>query len=226
MLGVLARNKGLELEVTIAEAVPQAILVDPGHLRQVLINLMGNAVKFTPSGSVRLTVQAHSVDRPGEVGLTFRVADTGIGISEALRPTIFEPFERAQLPDSQRTVGTGLGLAITRRLVTEMGARSIWCRMRGLARSSNYPSRFRSRPNRQPCRRARMNRASGLVRCVACAFSWPRIRRPADWSSRLCWKSAAIRWCRPKMAAWRWSRRRRGLRPRLVRYPDARHDRL
>lgn len=121
MLGVLARNKGLELEVNIAEAVPQAIVVDPGHLRQVLINLMGNAVKFTPSGSVRLTVLAHAVDRPGEVGLTFRVADTGIGIPEALRPTIFEPFERAQLPDSQRTVGTGLGLAITRRLVTEMG---------------------------------------------------------------------------------------------------------
>lgn len=121
MLGVLARNKGLSLDFTIDPAVPQAILVDPGHLRQVLINLMGNAVKFTPKGSVSLAVTAGASAPAGQAVLNFRISDTGIGIPEALRATIFEPFERARMPDSQRTMGTGLGLAITRRLVSEMG---------------------------------------------------------------------------------------------------------
>ncbi|MCZ8187650.1 MAG: PAS-domain containing protein [Beijerinckiaceae bacterium] len=121
MLGVLARNKGLELSASVTEDVPQHVQLDPGHLRQVLINLMGNAVKFTPSGSVRLQVEARPSAQAGMVTLHFSISDTGIGIPEALRPTIFEPFERARLPDSQKAAGTGLGLAITRRLVTEMG---------------------------------------------------------------------------------------------------------
>lgn len=121
MLGVLARNKGLDLSATLAEDVPQHVLLDPGHLRQVLINLMGNAVKFTPSGSVHLRVEARPSGQDGMVTLHFRVSDTGIGIPEALRPTMFEPFERARLPDSQKAAGTGLGLAITQRLVSEMG---------------------------------------------------------------------------------------------------------
>ncbi|MCZ8373876.1 MAG: PAS-domain containing protein [Beijerinckiaceae bacterium] len=121
MLGVLARNKGLALAATLAEDVPQHVQLDPGHLRQVLINLMGNAIKFTPSGSVRLGVEARPSGQAGMVTLHFRVSDTGIGIPAALRPTIFEPFERASLPESQKAAGTGLGLAITQRLVAEMG---------------------------------------------------------------------------------------------------------
>jgi signal transduction histidine kinase/ActR/RegA family two-component response regulator/HPt (histidine-containing phosphotransfer) domain-containing protein len=121
MLGVLARNKGLELSVRLAEEVPPHVQLDPGHLRQVLINLMGNAVKFTQAGSVRLVVEVLPEGQAGMARLGFRVSDTGIGIPEALRPTIFEPFERARLPDSQKAAGTGLGLAITQRLVNEMG---------------------------------------------------------------------------------------------------------
>ncbi len=121
MLGVLARNKGLDLSATLAEDVPQHVLLDPGHLRQVLINLMGNAIKFTPSGSVRLQVEARPSGQAGSAMLHFRVSDTGIGIPESLQPTIFEPFERARLPESQKAAGTGLGLAITQRLVAEMG---------------------------------------------------------------------------------------------------------
>ncbi|MCZ8183958.1 MAG: PAS-domain containing protein [Beijerinckiaceae bacterium] len=121
MLGVLARNKGLDLSATLAEDVPRHVLLDPGHLRQVLINLMGNAIKFTPSGSVRLRVNARPSGPAGMVTLNFRVSDTGIGIPEVLRLTIFEPFERVRLPESQKAAGTGLGLAITRRLVAEMG---------------------------------------------------------------------------------------------------------
>jgi len=99
--------------------VPERLLLDPAYLKQVLINLLGNAVNFTQVGGVQLAVSAVET---GEESVQLRIAitDSGIGIPEAMQALIFEPFERSTSPDG-RTNGTGLGLAISRRLVTAMG---------------------------------------------------------------------------------------------------------
>ncbi|MDE3165336.1 MAG: response regulator [Acidobacteriota bacterium] len=114
-----ARDKGLQLSSTFASGVPEWVRGDPVRLRQVLLNLIGNAVKFTPSGSVRLSVAT----APGVV--TFEVADTGIGIDPAKLEAIFEAFTQADGSHSRHYGGTGLGLAISRRLALLMGGR-LW----------------------------------------------------------------------------------------------------
>jgi signal transduction histidine kinase/CheY-like chemotaxis protein len=121
-LGLRAHQKGLELAFDIAPDVPDALVGDGGRLRQVLVNLVGNAVKFTEKGEVVASV---SVDhRDGErVGLKFTVSDTGIGIPPEKQALIFEPFEQADGSTTRKYGGTGLGLAITRRLVDMMGGR-------------------------------------------------------------------------------------------------------
>lgn len=120
-----AQNKGLELNWTIATGTPQHLMGDPTALKQVLVNLIGNALKFTPSGSVNLHVDAISrKDCPGTldwVTLKFTVNDTGIGISETQLDAIFERFTQADGSTSRRYGGTGLGLAISRHLVSLMG---------------------------------------------------------------------------------------------------------
>jgi CheY-like chemotaxis protein len=98
----------------VAAGVPEHVLVDGRHLRQVLFNLMGNAVKFTPAGEVRLTV-----DTEGRDGLRFAVADTGMGIEPESLGRIFDAF--GQTSAGAAAGGTGLGLTISRRLVRSMG---------------------------------------------------------------------------------------------------------
>ena len=111
-----AAEKGLEVVHRIAPGLPLWRHGDDLHLRQVLINLLGNAVKFTEAGHVSVRVAAG----PGAV-MRFEVADTGIGIGEADRARIFQPFEQADGSASRRFGGTGLGLAICRALVSAMG---------------------------------------------------------------------------------------------------------
>lgn len=113
-------DKAIRLECSIAENVPQQLLGDPTALKQVLVNLLGNAMKFTKEGSITLSVQALSVDQD-EVVLEFVVADTGIGIPEGMQETIFERFTQADGSSSRQYGGTGLGLAISRNLVAAMG---------------------------------------------------------------------------------------------------------
>lgn len=117
-----ARKKGLDVVVKIAEEIPVQLSGDPGRLRQVLLNLLANAVKFTNSGSIRVTagLDASEVDR---VSLRFSVQDTGIGIPRELHEQIFRPFEQADASDTRRYGGTGLGLAISSRLVQLMQGR-------------------------------------------------------------------------------------------------------
>lgn len=114
-----AAEKGLALLVEIAPELPKTLIGDPGRLRQILLNLVGNAVKFTPSGSV--TIRA---DRSEEMSRTlweFSVRDTGIGVEKAHRDTIFEPFVQGETGTSRRYGGTGLGLAISKRLAELQG---------------------------------------------------------------------------------------------------------
>ena len=123
-LAVRADEKGLELTYAVGDAVPVGLVGDPGHLRQILINLLGNAIKFTEEGQVALHVQPDP-DATGDGCLLFKVSDTGIGISEEQLEIIFEDFSQADSSTTRRYGGTGLGLAISRRLVEFMGGR-IW----------------------------------------------------------------------------------------------------
>lgn len=115
-----ARNKRIEYFSKVAPDVPERIVGDAGHVRQVLINLAGNAIKFTDEGSVRLEVAiAHADD--ARVRLRFSVIDTGIGIPAAARARLFEAFEQADASLSRRYGGTGLGTTIAKGLTEAMG---------------------------------------------------------------------------------------------------------
>ena len=119
-LAMRAHSKGLELVCEIQSDVPERLVGDPGRLRQIVVNLVGNAVKFTETGEVVLTVGYESRS-DGEVVLHFAVSDTGIGIPEDKAAHIFEAFEQADSTTTRRFGGTGLGLAISSRLVESMG---------------------------------------------------------------------------------------------------------
>ena len=115
-----ARQKGLRLEVSVDEALAPAHLTDPVRLRQVLLNLVGNAVKFTEQGSIG--IRAGVVEsRARRTAVEFSIADTGIGISPEDQARLFQPFVQAEDPASRHRGGTGLGLAISRRFVELMG---------------------------------------------------------------------------------------------------------
>jgi len=123
-LSLRAHQKGLELAFEIKPNVPDSLVGDPGRLRQIVINLVGNAIKFTEHGEVVLQVDTESATE-GAVRLHFIVIDTGIGISAAKQDSIFEAFEQADGSMTREYGGTGLGLTISSRLVELMGGR-IW----------------------------------------------------------------------------------------------------
>ena len=123
-LAFRAHQKGLELAVDVAWDTPDALVGDPGRLRQVILNLVGNALKFTERGSVVVRVSAER-ETADTVELHVTVTDTGIGIPPDKQALVFEAFEQADSSTTRRYGGTGLGLAITRRLVGMMGGR-IW----------------------------------------------------------------------------------------------------
>jgi nitrogen-specific signal transduction histidine kinase/CheY-like chemotaxis protein len=123
-LAMRAHEKKLELNCWIDPNIPETLEGDPGRLRQILINLVGNAVKFTDQGEVTLRVELESGDAE-RVWLRFGVADTGIGISSEKQTAIFDAFTQADGSTARRYGGTGLGLSISRRLVELMGGR-IW----------------------------------------------------------------------------------------------------
>ena len=129
-LALRAHAKGLELSARIDPAVPDCLNGDVGRLRQVLVNLVGNAIKFTESGEVVVSVglDAQAEGEPGETGeasLRLSVRDTGIGIPSEKQRAIFEPFEQADGSTTRKYGGTGLGLAISVKLVELLGGR-IW----------------------------------------------------------------------------------------------------
>lgn len=120
LLSEPARAKGLELIAYCGPEVPERLSGDAGRIRQVLLNLASNAVKFTPAGEVAIRV--HLVDRvPGGAAVRFEVHDTGIGIAPEDHRRLFESFSQADSSTTRRYGGTGLGLAISRRLTEAMG---------------------------------------------------------------------------------------------------------
>jgi len=123
-LGYRAHQKGLELIYDVRPEVPEALLGDPGRIRQILINLIGNAIKFTEHGEVLVTVAEES-DEATFTCLHLAVKDTGVGIPTDKQEIIFEAFSQADGSMARRYGGTGLGLAICTRLVTLMGGK-IW----------------------------------------------------------------------------------------------------
>jgi len=127
-----AQKKGLEMGARIGPRVPSWVMGDPGRIRQILSNLLGNAVKFTGAGEILARVSVRSGDggegvpgAGGSVDLQFSVADTGIGIPEDRIPTVFERFMQVDSSTTRRFGGSGLGLAICHKLVELMGGR-IW----------------------------------------------------------------------------------------------------
>lgn len=112
---LLAANKKLGIQLELAALVPRYVVGDPGRLRQVLTNLISNAIKFTEKGRVRVVVKL------APPRIVFEIRDTGIGIAEDSLDRIFQPYEQADRTILGRFGGTGLGLAISRRLVTIMG---------------------------------------------------------------------------------------------------------
>jgi PAS domain S-box-containing protein len=116
-----ASMKGLELTVDYDTGVPFALNGDPGRLRQILLNLAHNAVKFTDEGGVSVRVRPGEVLPDGAVTVQFAVTDTGIGIDQARLEELFEPFRQAEEGASRSYGGTGLGLSISRRLADLMG---------------------------------------------------------------------------------------------------------
>lgn len=123
-LGVRAREKGLSFTVEIAPAVPRHLVGDAGRLRQVLLNLVANAVKFTPAGSVSVRVNATAPEGDG-VELHVSVEDTGVGVAPEKQQAIFETFQQADTSITREYGGTGLGLAISSRLVALLGG-ELW----------------------------------------------------------------------------------------------------
>jgi signal transduction histidine kinase/CheY-like chemotaxis protein len=124
-LALRAEQKRIELICHVLPDVPNVVVGDSGRLRQVLVNLVGNAIKFTERGQILVQVQLNPASAPGHVVLHFIVSDSGIGIPADKQEQIFQPFRQADGSTTRRFGGTGLGLAISSTLVELMGGR-IW----------------------------------------------------------------------------------------------------
>lgn len=122
-LAARANARGLELAFHVKPEVPDILVGDPHRLRQVVMNLVGNALKFTHEGDVSVVVEPGAAAPEGLVELRFRVRDTGIGIAPEVIPRLFSAFEQADNSTTRQYGGSGLGLAISKRLVAMMGGR-------------------------------------------------------------------------------------------------------
>jgi CheY-like chemotaxis protein/HPt (histidine-containing phosphotransfer) domain-containing protein len=146
-LAIRADQKGLELACHIRTEVPDTLIGDPSRLRQILVNLVGNAIKFTERGEVIVTVGLEAPAAEGQAELHFAVRDTGIGIPREKQGLIFETFAQADGSMTRRYGGTGLGLAICSQLVGLMGGR-IWVESQpGQGSTFHFTASFRIQEN-------------------------------------------------------------------------------
>lgn len=121
---LIALKKNITLSAAVQPGVESEIIADEGRIKQILINLLGNAIKFTETGSIKLEVNANMIDESLQE-LHFAVSDTGIGISEENIQSLFIPFSQIDSTATRKHSGTGLGLSICRKIIEEMGGR-IW----------------------------------------------------------------------------------------------------
>ncbi len=117
-----AKQKGLYLLLTIDETVPQRLHTDPTRLRQILVNLIGNAIKFTEEGGVRVNVSSEKIGL-NEVRMNIEVRDTGVGLSEEQQIKLFQPFTQADNSTTRKFGGTGLGLVLSQRLALALNGK-------------------------------------------------------------------------------------------------------
>ncbi|MFL5330393.1 MAG: response regulator [Gemmataceae bacterium] len=166
-LAVRVQEKGLELAHSVDPEVPAVVTGDPGRLRQVLVNLVGNATKFTHRGEVVVRVQALEIGE-ADVSLLFSVRDTGIGIPTEQAEAIFRPFEQGDASMSRRFGGTGLGLTVCQRLVGLMHGR-IWVESTlGLGSTFFFSGRFgRGQQPGGPRAAERLGHLAGLPALIA-----------------------------------------------------------
>ena len=147
-LALRAHQKSLELVFDIDASVPESVAGDSARLRQVLVNILGNAIKFTDRGEVVLSV--FTEDDADDLQLHFAVKDTGIGIPTEKQKSIFSPFEQADGSTTRKYGGTGLGLAISARIVRMMGGR-IWVESEpGVGSTFHFTSRFKRAGSPRP----------------------------------------------------------------------------
>ncbi|NMF57681.1 response regulator [Pseudanabaena yagii] len=125
LLNGQARDKAINLSYQVSDDIPHTLMGDSSRLRQILLNLISNAIKFTQQGNIAITVSGRDPDNQSTYELTFAVADTGIGIDRDRLVKLFQPFSQADSSISRKYGGTGLGLAICKRLVELMGG-TIW----------------------------------------------------------------------------------------------------
>jgi|GEM_PF-6662406 len=147
----LASEKGIEMSWSISPGIPDGLRGDPARLRQIIINLLGNAIKFTESG--RIEIKAEEYDRgysnDGDIGLIFAVSDTGIGIPDGQQEKIFEDFIQIETSTTRKYGGTGLGLTISKKLVEKMHGR-IWVKSEYRKGSTFFfTARFKIMPNQK-----------------------------------------------------------------------------
>jgi len=117
-----AEGKGLALRLDMASGVADWVVGDAQRIKQILLNLIGNSIKFTDHGSVTLALQTSAAD-DGKAGIAFEVRDTGPGIGSKVLPALFQPFHQLNAGERSRTAGTGLGLAISQRIAEAMGSK-------------------------------------------------------------------------------------------------------
>src|SRR5262249_8261758 len=146
-LAMRAHRKGLELVCQVQPDAPDALIGDAGRLRQVLLNLVGNAIKFTEHGEVAVQVEAARPAGPHEVLLRFTLRDTGIGIPTDKQERIFQAFEQEDTSTARKYGGTGLGLTIAARLVALMGGQISVDSVRGRGSIFAFTARFAIQPH-------------------------------------------------------------------------------
>ncbi|MEO8269878.1 MAG: response regulator, partial [Aureliella sp.] len=160
LLTLKADEKGLELAGRIDPAIPDNIVGDPGRLRQIVVNFVGNAIKFTEQGEVVVDVNPENLtDDEAELHITVR--DTGIGIPKDKQDKIFEAFSQADASTTRRYGGTGLGLTISSRLIDLMGGR-VWVESsEGVGTTFHMTLRFGVSPDQTPRRPAELTKLAG-----------------------------------------------------------------
>jgi len=147
-LATPASQKGLELDFHIEPDVPDALVGDPHRLRQIVVNLVGNALKFTECGKISVQVESGGT-LEGQALVRFAVVDTGIGIAPEAHQSIFSAFEQADTSTTRRYGGTGLGLAITRQIVELMGGKIEVESELGRGSTFSFTARFGLQPDRR-----------------------------------------------------------------------------